>query len=223
MTELNNTPTDTPTLTPVDHELISLPPAPALPLRVKASFAQYSKKLGTGRIILAFIVSLFFWFRFGPVVWIISVVGLAAVIGIFIYLATSRSITVDQKQVRHKGMFGKTDALNLDEIETVKIFPYYLDAGFGTLPRIMIAKKSGGLFVGITGMFYTDESIFELLSALKSQGVKLEFYEDTVDYSTIAKQFPQLVASHERNPIGVGVILFVVIIAITLAITFAIM
>ncbi|MDB5163231.1 MAG: hypothetical protein JWO54_152 [Candidatus Saccharibacteria bacterium] len=219
MTEQNNMPTDATLLKPIDSEF-ALPPAPTLPFTSKASFSQYKTKIGTGRVILALIVSLFFWFKFGPVVWIVSVLGLAVVIGIFIYLATHRSVTVDQNGVRYKGMFGKTTSINFDEIETVKSFPFYMEAGFGILPRIIIAKKAGGYFVNLTGMFYTDESIFNLLSALRSKNVTLEFYEDTVDYSTIAKQFPQLVASYERNPIGLGVVLALVIVVVVAIITF---
>jgi len=200
------------TLTPKNQE-VPLPPAPALPFTVRADAKQYIKSLGATRIVLALLITVVFWVRLGPLGWLISVVSIAALITFIIFMLTRREITVNNEGVHFKNSFGITKSTKFDEIEAAQILDNYVDPGFGAMPRIMVAKKSGGVAFSIIGIFWPYEGMTQLLSALRSKKVPLNFYIDQIQSAQVAKEFPELVPFYERHPYWVAAISVVVIFA----------
>jgi len=200
------------TLTPKNQQVL-LPPAPALPFTVKADIKQYSKSLGPARIILALGVTVVFWVRLGPLGWLVSVVGIAALITLIIFMLTRREITVNNDGVHYKNSFGATKSTTFEEIEAVHILDNYIDPGFGVMPRIMVEKKSGGKAFGIIGIFWPYEGMTQLLSSFRAKKVILNFYIDKIQSQQVAKEFPKLVPFYERHPYWVAMISVVVIFA----------
>ena len=200
------------TLTPKNQE-VPLPPAPALPFTVKADTKQYLKSLGPARILLALGITIVFWVRLGLLGWLISVIIIAALITLIIFMLTRREITVNSDGVHFKNSFGITKSTKFDEIEAVQILDNYVDPGFGAMPRIMVAKKSGGVAFSIIGIFWPYEGMTQLLSALRSKKVPLNFYIDQIQSAQVAKEFPELVPFYERHPYWVAAISVVVIFA----------
>ena len=204
------------TLTPKNQEVL-LPPAPTLPFTVEADAKQYIKSLGALRIILALLITLVFWVRLGPLGWLISVVSIAAIITLIIFLLTRREITVNNEGVHYKTSFGITKSTKFSEIEAVQILDNYVDPGFGAMPRIMVAKKSGGAAFSMIGIFWPYEGMTQLLSALRSKKVTLNFYIDQIQSVQVAKEFPKLVPFYERHPYWIAAISVVVIFALITA------
>jgi hypothetical protein len=200
------------TLTP-KNEQVPLPAAPALPFTVKANAKQYVKSLGATRLILALGITIIFWVRLGPLGWLISVVSIAALITLIIFLLTRREITVNNEGVHFKNSFGVTKSTKFEEIESAQILDNYFDPGFGAMPRILVGRKSGGVAFSIIGIFWPYEGMTQLLSALKEKKVTLNFYIDQIQSTQVAKEFPTLVPFYERHPYWVAMISVVVIFA----------
>jgi len=201
------------TLTP-KNEQVPLPPASALPFTVKADTKQYLKSLGPARIILALGITIIFWVRLGPLGWFISVVSIAALITLIIFMLTRREITVNNEGVHYKNSFGVTKSTKFEEVEAVHILDNYVDSGFGVMPRIIVENKSGGKAFGIIGIFWPYEGMTQLLSAFRDKKVALNFYIDKIQSQQVAKEFPKLVPFYERHPYWVAMISVVVIFAV---------
>jgi len=200
-----------------EKQKMSLSLAPALPFTIKADAAKYRKSLGTTRIIIAVGITFIFWIRLGPLGWLISVVSIAALIWFIIFLITRRSITVDTNSLYYNGSFGVVKSANFNEIKSVEVFDNYIDPGFGAMPRIIVAKKSGGYLFSIAGIFWPNESTTTLLSSLKDNKVALNFHTQPVASADISKEFPQLVPFYERHPYWVVIIAATVIFAAIVA------
>jgi len=200
------------TLSPTKQE-VPLPPSPTLPFTVKADAKQYIKLLGPARIILALGVSVVFWVRLGPLGWLISVLAIAVLITLIIFLLTRRSITVNNEGVHYKTSFGFTKSATFNEINAVEIFDNYTDPGFGVMPRIILSKKSGKALFSVTGIFWPYEGLTAILSALKKNKVALNFYTNHIQSAQVAKAFPKLVPFYEGHPYWVAAISVVVIFA----------
>lgn len=205
-----------PNYTPEEQE-VPLPPAPALPFTIDADAVKYRQSIGTTRIVVALGITIIFWVRLGPLGWLISVVSIAALIWLIIFLITRRSITIDGQGVHYKGSFGAKKSIHFDEIKSVEVFDNYIDPGFGAMPRIIIAPKSGGYFFSIAGIFWPNESMAQLLSSLRDNKVALNFYTEPIVSAGISKQFPQLVPFYERHPYLVAVIASAVLFAVIIA------
>jgi len=204
------------TQTPTEQE-VPLPPPPVLPFTIDADAKQYIKLLGPARIILALGVSVVFWVRLGPLGWLISVVGIAALVALIIFMLTRRSITVDTNGVHYKTAFGIVKSASFDEIKAVEVFDNYTDPGFGVMPRIIVAKKSGGYLFSLIGIFWPYEGMTQLLSSLKGNKVVTNFYINHIQSPQLAKEFPELVPFYERHPYWVAAISVVVIFAVITA------
>ena len=200
-----------------EEQSVVLPPAPVLPFTVKASAAQYRKAIGLNRIVAALAISSVFWFKFGFLVWLITVVGLAAFIVIIIYLLTRRSITINNNGVRYKNAFRITKSLKFDEIKSVEVFENYIEPGFGTMPRVILAKKSGGHLFSTIGIFWPYGEVAKLLAVLKDREVELNVYTGVANSSNIAKEFPGLLSFYERHPYWSATFIAIVMLAAIVA------
>lgn len=203
-----------PKLTP-NNKANPLPPTPLLPFTLKVDASLYRKSIGPGRIILALAISSIFWFKYGPLFWLFTVLGIAALIAGTVYMLSRRSITVDNQGVHFKTSYGLTKSAKFDEIQSVEVFNNYSDVSFGDMPRIIAAKKSGGYLFSIIGLFWPHEGMATLLSSFQDNKVALNFHNDIVQSSDIAKEFPKLVPFYEKYPyLAAGVGLVVAVAAI---------
>ena len=206
------------------NQTVQLPPAPALPFTLKASATQYRKSIGMTRVAAALGLSLVFWVKLGFLGWFISVVGIAAIIIVVIFLLTRRSITVNNDGVHYKNAFGVTKSVLFEEVASVEVFENYLEPGFGVMPRIILAKKSGGYLFSTIGLFWPYTESSKLLSSLKDNKVLLNVHTDPAQSSTIAKEFPNLVPYYERHPYWIAVIIaFLIIVAVAIAVILFVM
>lgn len=215
--------TDTPTPTPQQaQEPVK---APALPYTFFANLSMYRKRLGVWRIILAFAVSLILFFRFGLIVWLISLAAIILIIGVILFALKKRSITVDADGIEYKNMFGQRNRITYSEIESVKVFINFYDPAFGTTPRVSIAKKGDtSAPIVLVGMYWGLEDLDKLLAVVKDKNVKAEYYDDMAAYGDVAKAFPSYATYLERHTGRVALIatgaMLVVVTAIALLITF---
>jgi len=200
--------TDIPQTTPTPESSPSTPPpepivAPALPYSFKSNLTEYRKRLGVGRIALAFVLTFIFWLRFGPVVWILSVIGLTILIVGILYLLSLRRATITPEGISYRGGLGRTRTVRFDEIEGTKVFLGYYEPSFGLAPRVVVAQKNGTPIV-FSGLSWVPEDLDKLLAVLKDKNVTIEYYEDVVTYAMIAKQFPTYTTYVERHPFVVA-------------------
>ena len=199
-------------------------PAPPLPYSFKANLSEYRKRLGVFRIVLAFALTLTFWFRFGPIVWIISVIGIALLIFIILYFMSARRMTVNADSLVFTGAFGKKRTVRYDELEGVKVFVNYIEAGFGVTPRVAIAVKGGAPLV-FNGLYWSVDDLDKLLAVLRDKSIPTEYFADLATYQAIGKQFPNYATYIEKHTwllatlITVGIIV-VLTIGIALWIAF---
>lgn len=220
-----DTPKPTPPQTPTQDVAPAEPmKAPALPYTFKATLRNYWRLLGVPRILLAFALTFIFWFRFGPVVWILSTIGLAIVILLILHLLSARRVTITPDGFDYKGGLGGTRTIRFDQIEGVKVFINYLEPGFGATPRVAVAVKDG-MPVNFTGLYWSGEELDKLLAVLAEKKITTEYYEDMVVYQTVAKQFPTYASYIERHTGFVALTsvigIVVVIVAIALWVTFS--
>lgn len=185
-------------------------PVPALPYSFKTTLSEYRKRLGVPRILIAFAITFLFWLRWGPVVWLVSVIFLAAILGGILYWMASRRVTVQEDGFEFSGWLSRKRTVAYSQIEGVKVFINFLDAGFGVSPRVSIAVKDAAS-INLSGLYWNIDDLDKLLAVLNSKKVAIEYYDDIVQYGAIAAQFPQYASYVERHT---GRVAFIVIIAI---------
>lgn len=191
-----------------------LPPAPALPYTFKANLAEYRRRLGVWRFILAFGLTFIIFLRFGVLAWVITVVLITAAILVVMYLLSRRSITLTKTHIEYTNSFGKVKKLEYHDIRSFRVFVNYVEPSFGLTPRIIIATNKRP-FVSLVGMYWNLEDLDSLLSTIKDKKINAEYFEDFAYSTQIAKQFPESVSVYERHPywiaFGIVALLFVII------------
>jgi len=191
--------------------------APALPYTFKANLSEYRRRMGVMRIILAFIISLALYFRFGLIVWIISVICITFFLIVLFYLLSTRTITLKSDSLVYRNGLGKRRTVLFESIESAKVFLNYYEPTFGIFPRISIGMKKGAP-ISIVSTFWTLVDMERTLVVLKDKKVLVEYYEEPVSYPALAKQFPSYVTYIERHPIQLTFIILGVILVIAVAI-----
>lgn len=207
----STTPSQTPEPTNTPVEAPAPVPAPTLPYEFKASLGEYRKRLGVARIVLAFALTLIFWFRFGPIVWIISVIGIAALIMVILYFLAARRLTMNADSLVFTGSFGKKRTVRYDELEGAKVFINYIEAGFGVTPRVAIAVKGGEPLV-FSGLFWSVDELDKLLAVLRDKNVPTEYYADMATVQAVGKQFPAYATYAEKHTVLLATLITVGII-----------
>lgn len=199
--------------------------APALPYTLHASLKEYRRRLGVVRILAALAITAFFYFRFGFVVWVLSVIGLAVLIIGILLILSKRTVTVSTEGVEFKNAFGKRRLVRYDEIDGVKVFVNYYEPSFGMIPRVSIAIKGDKPPIVLVGMYWPVDELDKLLAVLRDKNVPTDYYAEPATYSAIAAEFPSYATFTERHPGQVVMIilpiLLVVIVGIALLVTFA--
>jgi hypothetical protein len=191
-----------------------LPPPSALPYTFKANLAEYRRRLGIWRFILAFGLTFIIFLRFGVLAWALTVVLITAVILTVMYLLSRRSLTLTKTHIEFTNSFGKVKKLEYHDIQSFRIFVNYVEPSFGLTPRIIIATDKRP-FVSLVGMYWNLEDLDRLLSTIKDKKIDTEYFEDFAYSAQIAKQFPHSVPVYERHPywiaFGIVILLLVVI------------
>lgn len=212
--------TDTPQTPPAPMQAPAEPiKAPALPYSFKANLKTYWQRLGAMRIVIAFAISFIFWYRFGFTVWVFSVIGLAILIWVLLFLISSRRVTLRPDGIDYRGWYGKVRHLQYDQIEGVKVFLQYLEPGFGITPRIAIAVK-GGTPINFTMTYWSPEDLDKMLAVFAEKNIPTEYFQDIATNKAIAQQFPAYAEYAERHPGAVVAISLAAIILLVIAITF---
>lgn len=190
------------------------PIPPKFPYTFKANLSEYRRRLGLWRIVLAVSLTLIIFFRFGLVAWLVTVVGLAILIGTGIFLISRRSITLTEKEIRYVTMFGSTKTLPYSQIENPRAFMQFFDPGFGIMPRIIIGTKAKKPFLALTPLFWKPEDLDRMLIAFDSKGIQFEYFEDVADSAAITKQFPESLTYIEKHPYRIAFVIVILIIVL---------
>lgn len=197
---------------------------PTLPYTFKAHLGEYRKRLGAGRILLALGLTSIFAFRFGVLVWILSVIGIAAVIWGVMYLLSTRTITLSSDSIVYRNGFGKQRTIRLSEIEGVKAFLGYIEASFGIAPRIVVGVKGDAAPLILSALYWKPDDLDIVLAYATEKSLETISYPDPVSYPAIAKEFPSYASYIERHTGLVAIIavvaILIVVVAIALLITF---
>lgn len=186
---------------------------PTTPYTIHASLKDYTRRLGPGRIILAIAISLIILVRFGLFAWIISVIGIALLITLILFLLSKRQLAVTKDGIVYRSFIGRRYTLSFDQLEGVKVFVNYFEPTFGITPRVSIAQKTGKAPIILVGLFWALEDMEQMLTLLKEKKVPVEYYDDTVTYSLIRGQFPSHTTYVERHPVVIATIVVIAIIA----------
>ena len=225
MTDTPETPTPTPTSDITPSQPVEPVQAPALPYSFKANLKEYRKRVGIWRIGLALIISIFFWVKFGPVVWILSVLAIAAAILGYFYVLSRGRVTLTTEKVEYRSGFGRTQNVPYAELEGAKVFINFLDAGFGIAPRVSVAQKGATSHpINLNSLYWSVDDMDKLIAVLNDKKVPVEYYEDIVQYQAIAKQFPNYATYIERHTGFVALMaviaILVLVVGIALWVTF---
>lgn len=200
-------------------ELVAAPP---LPYALHANLKEYGRRLGAWRIVLALGLTAFLYFRFGFVVWLLSVVAIAALIIGILLILSKRTVTASPEGLETKNAFGVRRSIRYDEIEEVKVFINYYEPSFGVTPRVSIGMRDKSSPIALIGLYWPVEELDRLLAVLRDKKVATEYYADPAGYQIIAKQFPTYATYLERHTglvaaiATVAIIVAVVIIAIVI-------
>ena len=203
-------PTEAPQETPIV--------APALPYTIKANLHEYGRRVGIWRILLALALTVFFFYKFGFVGWLLSVAGIAVLLGSILWFLSHRSLEITQGQLAPKNALGKVRTVRFDEIEGVKVFVNYYEPTFGVAPRVTIGLKKGEP-ISLYALYWPIEELDKLLAVLRDAKVHTEYYADPATYTMIAAQFPTYATYIERHPwkIAWAVVGIILVIAIIIA------
>lgn len=215
MTETPEVPT-TPTTVPTEPIK-----APDLPYTFKASLAGYWQRIGKMRLVIAGLITFIFWFRWGPVVWLVSVIFLAIVIFTILYALSSRRVTLREDGFDYGGKFSRSRTIRYDQLEGAKVFINFYDAAFGMAPRVSLAVKEGSP-INLTAIYWPLDELDKLIATLKQKNVPVEYYEDAVSYSAVAKQFPHYASYVERHTGFVALVSVIAILVVAGVIAFII-
>lgn len=197
-----------------EHEQHPITP-PALPFTARASLVEYRRRLGVMRFVLAMSLTLVFYVRFGLVVWILSVVGLAVLIVVILVLLSRRSVTITPSEVTYSNAIGAKRSVQFQQIADSRVFINFVEPGFGVVPRLIIGTTDKKPFASFTALLWHVEDMDKIVAALASKGVIFEYYQDIAQSATIAKQFPESLLAYEKHPM---VIALVAVAAIVVAV-----
>ncbi|MFZ1301913.1 MAG: hypothetical protein WAQ27_05075 [Candidatus Microsaccharimonas sp.] len=189
-------------------------PVPPLPLVVKANLKNYFGYLGFIRVGLALGISIFFWTKFGFIAWIISVVGITALIVIILFILSRRSVTLDEQGVHTKNGLGLKKNATYQEISTAKVFINYVEPGFGVIPRVVIGRKNANQLASFAGLFWLNEDMDKMLAVLNDKKVTVEYYDEAVTSLVVTKEFPDYFLAYERHPYWFASIIVAVILVV---------
>lgn len=211
--------TDTPQNSPAPSAEGAVPvKAPALPYVLHANLKEYGRRLGIWRIVLALALTSFFYFRFGLIVWILSVAGIAFLIGGILFVLSKRSLTVSETGVEFKNAFGRRRFVGFGEIEAVKVFVNYYEPSFGMIPRVSIGIKGNQSPIVLVGMYWPTDELDKLLAVIRDKKVATDYYPEPATYGDIATQFPSYATYIERHPARVAAIVVPIVVIIMVGI-----
>ncbi len=182
-------------------------------ITIKANLHQYLRSLGVVRPLVAILLTFLLWWKFGLVVWMCSVVFLVLLIGLGIYLLQRRTISLTADAVEYRTMFNQRVAVPYKNIESVKLFPNYVDPAFGTAVRLSIATKSAAYTpISLQSFYWDAEDLRTVAKELAKKEVTLEQHDDFVTYSDISTLYPKYATFIERNPGKIALIVTPILI-----------
>lgn len=194
--------TDTPTNIQEQQPIV----APPLPYTIKANLVAYRKRIGMGRIGLALIITLVFYFKLGFLGWLLSTAGLAVLIVAILYILKSRTLTITSSEVTHVNFFRRQRVIPFEAIEGVKVFINYYEVSFGAVPRVIIAEKSSKSPLILSTMYWPVDEIDKLLAVLRDKNITTDYYDDVVTSAMIKQQFPSYASYAERHTWMIAII-----------------
>lgn len=193
---------------------------PALPYTVRPDLSVYRRWFGPVRYVLAGLLLIFLFIRFGWAIGLISTVVIAAVVFSVRFIVTRRSIEVTKSGLTYKNAFGKARTTSYGDIEAVRVFQQYSYYGTALLPRVIISTKTDESFLSVLLLTWNATYAGYMILTLEENKAPIELYDQVVTNATIRKQFPGILLWHERHPVlfntsfTIGTILVVVGIAL---------
>lgn len=175
--------------------------APTLPYTIEANLKQYFRKLGVWRIVLALALTALLYLRFGFFVWIISVVGIAAIIALILFFLARRRITITTEGLEYSNPFGRVRKITYGEIETAKVFVNFYEPSFGAMPRVSIGMHADVPPIVLSGMYWPLEELDKLLAVFEDKKVVIESSTDVVMMKHITTYFPKYATYAERHTV----------------------
>ncbi|MBN9398451.1 hypothetical protein BGO18_00200 [Candidatus Saccharibacteria bacterium 47-87] len=194
--------------------------APALPYTVHPDLSVSYRWFGLVRYVLAALLMVFLFIRFGWVIGLLSTVVIGVIVFLVWFISTHRSIEVTKNGLTYKNAFGKTRTTSYGDIEVVRIFQQYSYYGTALLPRVIISTKTNKSFLSVLLLTWDAKYAGYMTLTLEEKKVPIELYDQVATNATIRKQFPGILLWHERHPVlfnmslTLGVIILVVGIAL---------
>lgn len=187
--------------------------APALPYTLKANLKQYFRKLGAWRIILALALTLILYFRFGLLVWVISIVAIVVIVGLTLFFLARRRLKVTKTGLEYTNPFGRVRKVTYSEIETAKVFVNFYEPSFGAMPRVSIGMQADVPPIVLSGMYWPLEGLDMLLAVFNDKKVVIESTADVVMMKHIITYFPKYVTYAERHTVLLATLIVLGILA----------
>lgn len=204
---------DTSTLKPIPFKVPEGVTA-SLPLTITPDFRYYILRFGLLRLLLVIGLFVFAFFRFGPEGGFWFLVGTVALMAIVLWRMFSRSFTVTENELIYRNGWGISRRLPLDQIGPVNFYSAYVDPTFGRIPRVLIGNKAGDHFVSLLGHFWTTQDMERLAYALQQKKLKVDLYEQILNWSMMAHFFPKLLTPADRHPIALALIILAVFLVV---------
>jgi len=196
--------------------------APARPYTLEANLRQYFRKLGAWRIVLALALTALLYLRFGLLVWILSVVGIAAIIGITLFFLARRRLTATETGLEYTNPFGRVRRVTYGEIETAKVFVNFYEPSFGAMPRVSIGMQADVSPIVLSGMYWPLEGLDNLLAVFNDKKVVVESTADVVMMKHITTYFSKYATYAERHTVLLAsLIVLGILVAITIFVVVA--
>ncbi len=191
--------------------------APELPYTFRANLKQYFRKLGVWRVVLALALTLLLYLRFGFFVWVLSVVGIAAIIGCILFFLAHRRITITNEGLEYYNPFGRVRKITYGEIESAKVFVNFYEPSFGAMPRVSIGMHADVPPIVLSGMYWPLENLDKLLASFEDKKVVVESSTDVVVIKHITTYFPKYATYAERHTVLLATLIVLgIFVAITL-------
>lgn len=165
------------------------------------SLRAYFKRFGVGRTLLIIGLCVFLFYRTGLGGLVTALVILAVVFGIAAFAINRRTLEVTDTHLNYfTGLF-RRKSIPLSEISPVVYLPSYSNFSFGTTRRLIIARNNKPFLV-ITGIFWSEDTVPEIVAALEKSGVTVKHDKTPHNDFTMTDAYGSILSYFYKVPKG---------------------
>lgn len=178
-----------------------LPSVPKLPFAISATLAdRYRRVFTIPRILIILGLTLYFFYKFGFIGWLISIAGIAIIVTTMLLIMIKRSVVMNETSIVYRRFLSTKRTLRYEEIESVVVFMNFSEAAFGWAQKVVIGLISGKAPISLYQYYWDDSEVQKVLAVFKEKGVEIKYHKEVVTSLSIAQEYPKHASYSERNP-----------------------